>query len=58
MKVEIVEESSISMLEYQINAILSRHYEYEIFDIKYTGNGNHSVNSRDYYSAMIIFKEE
>lgn len=58
MKVEIIEAYSIDMLEYQINDILSRHYEYEIFDIKYTGSGNHSVNSRDYYSAMIIFKEE
>lgn len=58
MKVEIVEASSISMLEYLINDILSRHYDSEIFDIKYTGSGNHPCNSIDYYSAMIIFKGE
>lgn len=58
MKVEVVEASNISMLEYQINEILSKYYDSEIFDIKYTGSGNHPCNSLDCYSAMIIFKEE
>lgn len=57
MKVEIVEAISVYDLEKLVNQILSEHHPSEIVDIKYSGSGNHSVNSRDYYSAMIIFKE-
>lgn len=57
MKVQIVEEYSVYMLEQLINDILSEHHPSEIVDIKYSGSGNHQVNSRDYYSAMIIFQD-
>ena len=57
MKVEIVEAISVYDLEKLVNQILSKHHSSEIVDIKYSGNGNHSLHSRDYYSAMIIFQE-
>lgn len=56
MRVEILEESSRFALEEKINIMLSRHNPSEIFDIKYTGSGNRTALSSDYYSAMIIFK--
>ena len=57
MKVEIVEGISAYDLEKLVNNILSKHHPSEIVDIKYSGCGNHAINSRDYYSAMIIFQE-
>lgn len=58
MKVKIVEEYTPHMLEKQINYILSKHHPSEIVDIKYTGSGSCTANSRDLYSAMIIFYEK
>lgn len=56
MRVEIVECSNIRRLEETINNILQHYNSSEIFDIKYTGSGNHPSYSNDYYSAMIIYK--
>ena len=56
MRVEIIEEHSIWDLEMAINKILKNCNPAEIFDIKYSGSGNHATYSSDYYSAMIIFK--
>lgn len=56
MRVEILEASSRFALAEKINSMLSNYTPSEIFDIKYTGSGNHAVYSSDYYSAMIIFK--
>lgn len=58
MRVQIIETDSMYDLEYYINEILSKHRPSEIVDIKYTGSGNRAPYSNDYYSAMIIFKEE
>ncbi len=54
MKVMIIESYSAYDFSYQINGCLSRHHPSEIVDIKYACN---KTNSRDYYSAMIIFQE-
>ena len=56
MRVKIIERSDYRDLEREINSILQYHQPSEIFDIKYTGSGNHSSYSNDYYSAMIIYK--
>ena len=56
MRVDILEDSSRFALEEKINIMLSNYTPSEIFDIKYTGSGNHAMHSSDYYSAMIIFK--
>lgn len=55
MRVEIIEKSSRYDLEAEINRRLSEHQPSEIFDIKYTGSGNHPAYSNDYYSVMIIY---
>ena len=56
MRVEIIERSDYKSLEREINSILEYHNPSEIFDIKYTGSGNHPSYSNDYYSVMIIYK--
>lgn len=56
MKVEIIERGSRRELEEEINSVLKYIQPSEIFDIKYTGSGNHPSYSKDYYSAMIIYK--
>lgn len=56
MKVEIIEERSRFDLEDKINKRLRNYTNDKIIDIKYTGNGNSSAYSTNYYSAMIIYK--
>lgn len=56
MRVEIIERSNYHKLEEAINSILQYTQPEEIFDIKYSGSGNHATYSNDYYSAMIIYK--
>ena len=56
MRVEIIERSNYHRLEEAINSILQYIQPEEIFDIKYSGSGNHATYSSDYYSAMIIYK--
>lgn len=56
MRVEIIEEKSKYDLERRINERLRKYKNNEIIDIKYTGSGNSSSYSTDYYSAMIIYK--
>jgi hypothetical protein len=57
MRVEIIEKTNRYDLEKEINRRLSKHQPSEIFDIKYSGSGNHSAYSNDYYSAMIIYNK-
>lgn len=57
MKVKIFESRSKDDLEEDINFFLSYQNQDDIIDIKYSGNGNHSNYSIDYYSAMIILKK-
>ena len=57
MKVKIFESKSKESLEEDINLFLRYQNQDEIIDIKYSGNGNHSNYSIDYYSAMIILKK-
>lgn len=57
MRVEIIEEKEYRSLEEKVNRILSRYQPSDIFDIKYSGSGNHPTYSIDYYSAMIIFND-
>lgn len=56
MRVEIIERDSYNRLEEVINSVLQYTQPEEIFDIKYSGSGNHATYSNDYYSAMIIYK--
>lgn len=56
MRVQIIEHSNYKRLEEEINIILKYIQPSEIFDIKYSGSGNQSAYSNDYYSAMIIYK--
>lgn len=56
MRVEIIERSDYRKLEEEINSFLQYVQPEAIFDIKYSGNGNHATYSNDYYSAMIIYK--
>ena len=44
-------------LEEDINFFLSYQNQDDVIDIKYSGNGNHSNDRIDYYSAMIILKK-
>lgn len=57
MRVEIIQKMTRYELENELNRRLSEHQPSEIFDIKYSGSGNHSPYSNDYYSAMIIYNE-
>ena len=57
MKVKIFESRSKDDLEEDINSFLSYQNQDDVIDIKYSGNGNHSNYSIDYYSAMIILKK-
>ena len=57
MKVKIFESKSKEGLEEDINLFLRYQNQDEVIDVKYSGNGNHSNYSIDYYSAMIIFKK-
>ena len=56
MRIEIIERSDYHRLEEAINSILKYIQPEQIFDIKYSGNGNQATYSNDYYSAMIIYK--
>jgi len=56
MRVEIIEDKNYKRLEEKINIILKYVQPSEILDIKYSGSGNSSAYSIDYYSAMIIYK--
>ena len=56
MRVEIIERDSCRKLEEAINYFLQYIQPEKIFDIKYSGSGNHATYSNDYYSAMIIYK--
>ena len=57
MKVKIFESRSKDDLEEDINFFLSYQNQDDVIDIKYSGSGNHSNYSIDYYSAMIILKK-
>ena len=57
MKVKIFESRSKDDLEDDINFFLECQNQDNIIDIKYSGSGNHSNYSIDYYSAMIILKK-
>ena len=56
MRVQIIKNKDYRELEEEINTILKYVEPSAIFDIKYSGSGNHSSYSIDYYSAMIIWK--
>lgn len=58
MKVKIIEEREFWDLEKRVNEILSKYKPSDIFDIKYSGSGNHSPHSVDQYSVMIIFNDQ
>ena len=57
MRVKIFESRSKDDLEDDINFFLECQNQDNIIDIKYSGNGNHSNYSIDYYSAMVILKK-
>ena len=57
MKVKIFESKSKEDLEEDINLFFFFYNQDEVIDVKYSGNGNHSNYSIDYYSAMIILKK-
>ena len=57
MRVKIFESRSKDDLEDDINLFLECKNQDEVIDVKYSGNGNHSNYSIDYYSAMIILKK-
>ena len=57
MKVKIFESRFKEDLEKDINLFLRYQNQDDVIDIKYSGNGNHSNYSIDYYSAMIILKK-
>ena len=57
MKVKIFESRSKEDLEKDINLFLRYQNQDDVIDIKYSGNGNHSNYSIDYYSAIIILKK-
>ena len=57
MKVKIFESRSKDDLEDDINFFLECQNQDNIIDIKYSGSGNHSNYSIDYYSAMVILKK-
>ena len=56
MRVKILQTHTYGELEEIINKFLSTHDNEDVIDIKYSGVGNHSPYSSDYYSAMIILK--
>ena len=56
MRVKILQAHTYGELEEIINKFLSTHDNEDVIDIKYSGVGNHSPYSSDYYSAMIILK--
>lgn len=57
MRVKIFESRSKDDLEDDINFFLECQNQDNIIDIKYSGSGNHSNYSIDYYSAMVILKK-
>jgi hypothetical protein len=54
MRVKIIEKDNMFDLEYAVNEFLNSVRPSSIIDIKYSGRGNHSTYSLDYYSVMII----
>ena len=54
MTVKIIERDNMFDLEHAVNEFLKSVQPSSIIDIKYSGRGNHSSYSLDYYSVMII----
>lgn len=56
MKVKIIYEDDLLVLENEINKFLESINDSQVIDIKYQGVGNHPTHSIDRPSAMIIMK--